>query len=148
MDQKRNMNKGLVFIRVCYYIGIGMDLLAFLPLAFPEAAKLAFGLKDINPDGNFLYVSRVGASLMLGWTLLLLWGSLKPLERRGILLITVFPVLLGLAVSSILAVTAGVIPVKSMLPLWIFYAIIIPAYSFAYILSGKMSCEKKDNDKY
>jgi hypothetical protein len=114
------------FIRACYYFGALADLIAALPLVFPEIAKLIFGLDTINTDNGYLYVSRIGASLMLGWTLLLVWGSFKPVERKGILLLTVFPVLIGLSVSSVLVVNSGFIEQKFMLPLWIFYALIIP----------------------
>jgi len=122
------------FIRTCYYIGALADLIATLPLIFPDLAKLMFVLDS----SGYLYVSRIGASLMLGWTSLLLWGSYKPIERRGILLLTVFPVLIGLLISSILAVNSGFIETKFIIPLWIFYAIIIPLYIYAYILAGKI----------
>ncbi len=125
------------FIKTCYFFGVAADLIAALPLIFPEIAKLMFGLNSLNADNGYLYVSRIGASLMVGWTLLLVWGSFKPIERKGILLLTVFPVLIGLLISSVLVVNSGFIETKFMLPLWIFYAIIIPLYIYAYILAGK-----------
>jgi hypothetical protein len=131
------MNKKLLYIKVCYYSGVTVDLVATIPLIFPPVATLMFGLTDYNPGNDFLYASRIGASLMLGWTLLLLWASFKPIERRGVLLLTVFPVLFGLFVSSILAVVSGFIKVEFMLPLWIFYILIIPAYIIAYIIGGR-----------
>ena len=79
---------------------------------------------------------------MLGWTFLLLWGSCKPIERKGVLLLTVFPVLGGLLLSSILAVISGFIELKFMLPLWIFYALIIPVYILAYILAYKIKLDQ------
>jgi hypothetical protein len=121
------------FIKICYYIGAVADLAASLPLIFPDIAKIMFGLNGLNIGNDYLYASRIGASLMLGWTFLLLWGSFKPIERKGILLLTVFPVLFGLLISSILTVTSGFIELKYMAPLWIFYALIIPLYCFAYI---------------
>ncbi|HEY9204442.1 MAG TPA: hypothetical protein VIO58_00860 [Candidatus Methanoperedens sp.] len=118
------------------------DFMAAVPLIFPEAAKQMFGLSSINADNGYLYVSRIGASLMLGWALLLLWGSFKPIERKGILLLTVFPVLTGLLISSISVVISGYIGTTFMLPLWIFYAIIIPLYIYAYILAGKIGTDR------
>ncbi len=59
--------------------------MAAIPLIFPEIAEKIFGLTGFNADNGYLYVSRIGASLMLGWTLLLLRGSFKPIERKGIL---------------------------------------------------------------
>ncbi len=76
---------------------------------------------------------------MFGWTLLLLWGSFRPIERKGVLLLTVFPVLVGLLISSVLAVFSGFVEIKFILPLWIFYALIIPAYLIAYFYAGKMN---------
>jgi hypothetical protein len=40
----------------------------------------------------------VGAMFMAGWTILLAWGAIKPVERRGLLLIT--SVLLTLSVIA------------------------------------------------
>lgn len=40
------------------------------------------------------------AALMWGWTFLLFWASRKPLERKGVILITLFPALLGLILNT------------------------------------------------
>ncbi len=129
----------ILFIKICFYIGVIVDLLATIPLAFPEVAEVMFGLNNFDAGNDYLYASRIGASLMFGWTLLLLWGSFKPIERRGILLLTVFPVLSGLSIASVLVVFSGFIEIKFIIPLWIFYALIIPAYLIAYIYAGKLN---------
>ncbi len=129
----------ILFIKICFYIGVIVDLLATIPLAFPEVAEVMFGLNNFAAGNDYLYASRIGASLMFGWTLLLLWGSFKPIERRGILLLTVFPVLSGLSIASVLVVFSGFIEIKFIIPLWIFYALIIPAYLIAYIYAGKLN---------
>ena len=36
----------------------------------------------------FQYILSVGGLFMMGWAFLLYWGSVQPIERRGILLIT------------------------------------------------------------
>lgn len=50
---------------------------------------------------------RAGAPLMAGWTVLLLWADRRPLERRGVLSITVVPVIAGLMANDAYAVRAG-----------------------------------------
>jgi hypothetical protein len=125
----------MAFLRVCLWIGVVADLLASIPLLFPEIAKLMFGLQTVVNGNDYLYVSRIGASLMLGWTFLLAWGSLKPVERKGVILLTVVPVLAGLLGSSVLAVQSGFIRLVYMLPLWIFYVLIIPLYVIAYAVA-------------
>jgi hypothetical protein len=76
---------------------------------------------------------------MIGWTMLLLWGSFRPVERKGILFLTVFPVVTGLVISAILFAVSGIIKIEFLLPLFIFYAIIIPLYLIAYRIASKMS---------
>jgi hypothetical protein len=132
-------NNRILFIRICFYIGAAADLAANLPLLFPEIAGKLFGISGFSAGNNYLYVSRIGASLMAGWTLLLIWGSLMPVERKGILLLTVFPVLSGLIISSILAVASGLIEIKFMAPLWIFYAIILPLFIIAYLSAYRIN---------
>jgi hypothetical protein len=126
---------------MCFYIGVVVDLLATIPLIFPEVVKLMFRLNDFNAGNDYLYASRIGASLMFGWALLLLWGSFKPIERKGILLLTIFPVLFGLSISSIVVVFSGFIELKYVLPLWIFYVVIITLYIIAYINARKINIE-------
>jgi len=110
---KNRIKNRILFVRNCFLIGAIIDLAAVVPLLFPDAARV-----------------------MLGWTVLLFWGSFKPLERRGILLITVFPVLIGLFASSILVVYSGFIDAIYILPLWIIYILLIPIYIFAYFKAG------------
>ncbi len=91
------------------------------------------------PGGDaYLYASRVGASLMLGWAFLLIWGSRRPIERKGVLLLTVVPVLAGLLAASVLAVRSGFVRVGAMLPLWVFYGVILPLYVIAYGVAGSI----------
>jgi hypothetical protein len=138
------MNRKLTFIKACYYAGVAADFLATVPLLSPEIAKMMFGLAGLKATGDFLYVSRAGASLMLGWTALLLWASLKPVERRGILLLTAFPVLTGLAIASILAVMSGAIEAGYMIPLWVFYLVYTPSCLLGYKFAGQLEAEAKN----
>lgn len=131
-------DRKVLFLRTCFWIGVAADLVAVVPLLFPEAAKILFRLQNAGSGDDYRYVSGIAASLMLGWTFLLAWGSFKPIERKGILLLTVAPVLAGLLISSVLAVQSGFIRMASMLPLWVFYALIIPLYVVAYIIAAGM----------
>jgi len=131
------MNKKITFLKTCYYIGLVADLFAAILLLFPQVSKIIFNLQQLNLTSDYLYVSRIAASLMLGWALLLLWASFKPVERKGILLLTICPVIIGLFIASIIAVNSGFIKASSMLPIWIFYCLITPLYLYAYLLANK-----------
>ncbi len=123
----------LRFIQACYLVGVVADLAATVPLLSPRVAAAIFGLPGSEVgSASFLYCSRVAASLMAGWTLLLLWGFLRPVERRGVLLLTIAPVLAGLISSSIAVVGSGAVEARFMIPLWVFYSVVTPAYVVAY----------------
>ena len=44
---------------------------------------------------------------MTGWTFLLLWAFLKPVERRGVLLLTACPVIVGIFTMALIGVIDG-----------------------------------------
>jgi len=132
------MDRRIIFLKACFYLGVAADLVATIPLIFPDVAAAMFGLKGIPFTNDYLYVSRIGASLMLGWTFLLLWGSFQPIERRTILLLTLCPVLIGLFMASVLFAASGFVEVQYVIPLWIFYAIVIPLYVVAYSVANRM----------
>jgi hypothetical protein len=52
----------------------------------------------VGSGQDFRYVLSIGGLFMMGWAFLLYWGSLRPVERRGILLITA--VMLFIAIFS------------------------------------------------
>ncbi len=63
----------------------------------------------------------MGGALMLGWTALLLWADRRPLERRGLLVITV-AVIAGLAANELRSVVTGFLPLGRVAPIWILQA--------------------------
>jgi hypothetical protein len=52
----------------------------------------------VGSGQDFQYVLSIGGLFMMGWAFLLYWGSVQPIERRGILLITA--VMLFVAILS------------------------------------------------
>src|SRR5512134_191242 len=100
-----NTMRKLLF--VSYWIGIVADGLATVVLFSPTVANMMFQPRTFEISANFLYVSRIAGALMLGWTVLLFWAQLKPVERADILLITLFPVVTLLAAAAGLAVRSN-----------------------------------------
>jgi len=47
------------------------------------------------PEVPYRYAMGLAGSLMLGWTILLLWADRRPVERRGVLMITNFVIRRG-----------------------------------------------------
>jgi hypothetical protein len=71
---------------------------------------------------------------MLGWTILLLWADRKPVERRGVLIITIV-VIFGLMGSSVFAQSSGFMPARSIVPVIMFQSTLIALFGYSYVAS-------------
>ena len=97
IDSKDN----IVVLKTAFLIGAVADGVIAI-----EWFLISLGLLDlpIHPSffvgsgQDFQYVLSIGGLFMMGWAFLLYWGSVQPIERRGILLITA--VMLFVAILS------------------------------------------------
>jgi hypothetical protein len=130
----------------CYWIGIVADAGAAILLFSPAVASVVLQPQPFEMSEVYLYVARVAGGLMAGWTVLLFWAQLKPIERADVLLITLLPVIAVLAIAAILVVRSHQIPLSSMLPILVFYAIalvmFIPSYLWARRQRGATGTSK------
>lgn len=74
----------------------------------------------------------MASALMFGWTALLVWGSRRPVERRGILLLTVCPVIAGLALTAAYAYASGYITRTGAISVWTFQALLCAVFLSAH----------------
>jgi hypothetical protein len=106
------------WLHLSYRSGALVDALAALGMAFPRlyGPTLRFDRRFRRRGPEFIYAMRVGAPLMAGWAVLLLWADRRPLERRGVLPITVAPVIAGLIANDALAVRTGQLAGRGVAP--------------------------------
>ena len=105
--------------------------------ALSAAVRLRHGLAGVYPGADYRYAMGMGASLMLGWTALLLWADRKPLARKGVLLLTVFPVIAGLAANEAYAIATGFLALSAVLPIWALQAALSALFLVSYWRAGK-----------
>jgi hypothetical protein len=103
-------------LRIAFLVGAVTDAAALVPMLFPPVAKLLWGFDD--PSGAYRFAMGYGASLMLGWTGLLLWAYRRPLERRFVAALTVL-VIYGLVATEVAAVAGGHLALSRILPTWV-----------------------------
>ncbi len=122
-------------LMISYWIGIVADAVATVLLFSPTVANSVLQPQPFEISAAYLYVSRIAGALMLGWTVLLFWAQLKPVERADILLITLFPVVTLLAVAAVLVAKSNQISFSNLLPMFVLYFVVnctfIPAYIWA-----------------
>jgi len=119
-------------LRISYWAGAIVDGVAAMAMIFPALGKKMFGLANFNPGPDYSFAMGMSASLMLGWTALLIWADRDPLTRKGILLLTVFPVIFGIVIAEIIVVASGLIAVGQMIPLWIMQVSLSILFIFSY----------------
>lgn len=124
------MESKVLRLRAVCWIGAVVDLLFAIAMISPPLWSWMLGLSGYDPTLVHRLDMGVGASLMLGWTMLLLWASHNPIERRGVIALTIFPVITGLGITSALAIYTGVNSIGNLI--WVFGMKVILVAIFAY----------------
>jgi hypothetical protein len=96
-----NPNRKVIVLRAVFLFGAVADGLIAI-----EWYLISLGLADLPIHPSFFvgsgqdyqFVVGMAGLFMVGWACLMYWGSLKPVERRGILLLTA--VMLFIAIIS------------------------------------------------
>jgi hypothetical protein len=107
---------GPSWLRRAYHLAALIDGVAAVGMAFPSQLWPADFLEPFDRDRpEFAYGTRVGAPIMAGWSLLLVWAGRVPVRRRGVLPLSC-AVLAGLAANDTVAIHAGRVTPTSLLP--------------------------------
>lgn len=105
------MDSRIRWLRIAYWTGAIVDALAFIVLLDSDLWAAINQVPNFHADWAFRYAQAFASALMAGWTVLLIWADRKPMERRGILPITVFPVVVGLNSARYILYLGGLVPV-------------------------------------
>jgi hypothetical protein len=124
------------WLRISYWIGAVADAGAAFVMLSQAILAHQSPLTAYVPEVPYRYAMGLGGSLMLGWSLLLLWADRRPLERRGVLLITNV-VIIGLLATDISAVRVGFVSLTSMAPLLVLQVLLIIVFSISYARAGR-----------
>lgn len=122
----------IILLRISFWTGAVIDGIVGFSMLFPEFWNSFNGLNILDSTLVLNYALWSGASLMLGWTVLLIWADRKPLERKGVLLITVFPVIFGIMVSNLFALTSQLISFEKIIPKLIIQSLLVLLFLFSY----------------
>ena len=109
------MERDIIFLRLSYWVGAIVDAIVGIAMIFPSVFAAIEGFSSFAPGSDYTFAMGIGASLMFGWTVLLIWGDRKPVERKGILLITVFPVITGIYANRLNGIVNGFVTLEGSL---------------------------------
>jgi hypothetical protein len=134
MDISRS--KRIIFLRIAYWLGIILDALAFIQMAFPELGKKMLNVSmELTPQ--YIFAINMGAGLMLAWTLLLVWADRKPIERRMIVPLTMIIIVWNIVTMNF-GVKSGLLPLSTMLPQMIVAGLLFFYYGFCFLITRKL----------
>lgn len=94
-------------IQVICWAGVFADALWTIALSHPPLYGVLVARPLSQPDLSLKLIMGVGASLMAGWTVLLAWTAMNPIERRAVMLFTALPLLLGLSITAFIGIING-----------------------------------------
>jgi hypothetical protein len=130
-----SMDTATTLLRISFLVGAITDGLAIIPMIFPRIGSSLFGGDITRLGAEYRYAMGIGSSLMAGWTALLIWGAINPIERRDILIITLFPVIAGIIVATAVGVRSRVVLLSRVIPLWIHLGCMSILFVVSYALS-------------
>jgi hypothetical protein len=132
--EESQLKNPTTWLRISYRVGAIADGIVALAMFAEAILGRPSPLTHYAPGTPYRYAIGLGASLMLGWTLLLLWADRKPEERRGVLLLTIV-VVLGLMGSGLFAMSTGFMPNATGMPVLVFQGLLIVLFISSYIAS-------------
>ena len=138
------MTNAIRWLRISYWVGAIVDVAAGVQMLCPPLFAFGMGLANFNPGPDYRYAMGMGASLMFGWTALLLWADRRPIERMGVLPLTVVPVIAGLALNEAAGVGSGFLSVAAAAPIWALQAVISALFLVSYGVARRALRAEKD----
>lgn len=125
------MHNKITWLRISYWTGAIIDALAALLLTFPGLNAWFSGFPTVDTSAAFRSSNAQAAALMWGWTLLLLWADRRPLERRGVLALTLFPVLLPMMGTRLVEILAHHTSLDRNIPIMILNVVLVVLFSYS-----------------
>ena len=95
------------FVRTMYWIGIILDALVGIDILQTIVIGQSVGIFVPQLTEGIMYLEIQVAVFMFGWTALLYWGVRDPINRRVLLLLTAFPIVVGLLLSNMYLLLIG-----------------------------------------
>jgi lysylphosphatidylglycerol synthetase-like protein (DUF2156 family) len=121
----RRKGRRIFWLRASRWTGAVAGAVAALLMILP-------GLSSFPVVADFGDSLVVAGFFLLGWSLLLIWGGRRPEERKGILLLTLCPLLIAWAATEIFAVAFTGRSSMGRLPFWILQGGLSFLFTFSY----------------
>lgn len=140
---KNNKTNQITWLRIAYWTGAIVDFIfAVILVVFPGIIGWLWQLPTPVEGAQVMWAQYFGV-IVFAWTCILIWGDRKPLERRGLILFTAIPVLVGLMAVEVGAIFGGIAPLTGLVRLLGLQCILLILFLFSYFNSANVSVNSK-----
>jgi len=119
------MDRRILWLRASYWTGAIAVAVAAMQMIIP-------GLSSFPVKADFPGSFYMAGPFLLGWALLLIWADRRPKERKGVLLLTLCPLLTAWVAAEIYAVVFTGISFTARLPFWVLQGGLALLFAFSY----------------
>jgi hypothetical protein len=126
----------ILLLRTTYWIGAILDALVATLFLLPDFWASFNQLTTYTANAPLAFALGIASAMMFSWTFLLVWADRKPIERKGVLLLTLLP-LVGLILNNISAVISGLRPFQATLPELALQFTLMGLFTFSYLTARK-----------
>jgi hypothetical protein len=131
-----NKQHQISLLRISCWTGALIDAIVAVQMLIPNFWASFDGLTT-PPNTTTKFALGMASALMFGWTFLLIWADRKPMERKGVLLLTAFPVVFGLILNNISSAASGLRPLSSTFPELALQTTLAVMFIFSYLNARK-----------
>jgi len=132
----KSTSSKIKWLRISYWVGAVADIILGIVMFFPGLTQTLWGL-TMPIQGTGLFFSKYFGAVAIMWGCLLLWADRRPLERRGVALLTWF-VVAGIMVVEIYGVVQNITLPLNMGILLGSQMLLLALYGFSYINSREI----------
>ncbi len=136
---RRVKPRRITVVRASYWVCAIFEVMALVPMLSPTLFGDVMGIPDFHPGPAYSYAMGIAAVFTLGWVLLLVWADRSPVERRGVMLLTIAPVFLGNMLCGVYAAWSGFIETTTLVPSWVAQVIIVVLFAWSHHEAGKVN---------
>jgi hypothetical protein len=131
------MKNPVVWLRISYWTGAIVDAKGALVMAFPDAVPGLYYIfygRSYEHTPAFRGLSLLSSAIILAWTCLLIWADRKPLERKGVVLLTVCPI--GVSIIALRILNHATCFTGRALPGSLLIIGVIILFGFSYLINS------------
>ena len=135
-----NTENRILLLKISFWVGVVLDGIYAINMSLVWLIDSYSGIDPLKlmrfTSGlQSRYAWGIAAVFMVSWTILLIWAVRKPLERKSIILLTAFPLVIGLLIDTFFAISVNLVTWEDILLVQLVYICLIVLFTTSFFLT-------------